>query len=103
MEDSMPAASINRTALSLGLIASALGLGLLATSPADARTKYLPQRTHGQQVPAFTQWSYGTPGGCRNTPPGNVACWTPRGHPGSSVMGSDTAPSIRQQRSADAL
>ena len=68
----MPAASINRTALSLGLIASALGLGLLATSPADARTRYLPQRTHGQQFPAFTQWSYGTPGVYRNTPPGNV-------------------------------
>jgi hypothetical protein len=98
----MPAASINRTALSLGLVVSALGLGLLVTSPADARTRYLPQRTHGQQVPAFTQWSYGTPGVYRNTPPGNVVCWTPCGHPGSIVMGADPDPFIRQQSAMQA-
>ena len=35
------------------------------------------------------QWSYGTPGVYRNTPPGNVVCWTPCGHPGSIVMGAN--------------
>jgi hypothetical protein len=98
----MPAANINRTALALGLIASALGLGLLVSSAADARTRYLPQRAQRQPLPAFTQWSYGTPGVYRNTPPGNVVCWTPCGHPGSIVMGADPDPFIRQQILRDA-
>src|SRR5262245_65314574 len=40
MEDDMP---INRTAVSIGLVASALGLGMLLASPADARPKYRQQ------------------------------------------------------------
>src|SRR4029077_12642850 len=52
--------------------------------------------------PAFTQWSYGTPGVYRNTPPGNVVCWTTCGHPGSIVMGADPDPFIRQQILRDA-
>ncbi len=100
----MPAASINRTALSMGLIASALGLGLLVTSPADARTKYRRDArvTYGQQYPSFTQYSYGTPGVYRNTPPGNVVCWTPCGQAGSIVMGADPDPFIRSQILRDA-
>ena len=82
----MPLARINTTSLSIGLFASVLGLGTLLASPADARAKYR------QQYPAFTQWSYGTPGVYRNTPPGNVVCWTPCGHPGSIVMGADPDP-----------
>jgi hypothetical protein len=102
MEESMPLARLNTTSLSIGLFASVLGLGTLLASPVDARTRYLPQRTQGQQFPAFTQWSYGTPGVYRNTPPGNVVCWTPCGHPGSIVMGADPDPFIRQQILRDA-
>lgn len=99
----MPLARLSTTSLSIGLLfASVLGLGTLLASSVDARTRYLPQRTHGQQFPAFTQWSYGTPGVYRNTPPGNVVCWTPCGHPGSIVMGADPDPFIRQQILRDA-
>jgi len=90
----MPVVRI-RTALSVGLVASAVGLGMLLASPVDARPKY-------QQQPAFTQYSYGTPGMYRNTPPGNVVCWTPCGQPGSIVMGADPDPFIRQQILRDA-
>jgi hypothetical protein len=38
----------------------------------------------------------------RNTPPGNVVCWTTCGHPGSIVMGADPDPFIRQQILRDA-
>jgi hypothetical protein len=96
MEESMPLARLNTTSRSIGLFASVLGLGTLLASPADARAKYR------QQYPAFTQWSYGTPGVYRNTPPGNVVCWTPCGHPGSIVMGADPDPFIRQQILRDA-
>ena len=92
MEDDMP---INRTAVSVGLVASALGLGMLLASPADARPKY-------RQQPSFTEYSYGTPGVYANTPPGNVVCWTPCGQPGSIVMGADPDPFIRQQILRDA-
>lgn len=99
----MPLARLSTTSLSIGLLfASVLGLGTLLASSVDARTRYLPQRTHAQQYPAFTQWSYGTPGVYRNTPPGNVVCWTPCGHPGSIVMGADPDPFIRQQILRDA-
>ena len=94
MEDLMPIARINRTALSVGLIASALSLGMLLPSPADARAKY-------RQPPSY-QYSYGTAGVYRNTPPGNVVCWTPCGQPGSIVMGADPDPFIRQQILRDA-
>ena len=89
-------AGINMTSLSIGLFASVLGLGMLLASPVDARPKYR------QQFPSFTQYSYGTPGVYRNTPPGNVVCWTPCGQPGSIVMGADPDPFIRQQILRDA-
>jgi hypothetical protein len=95
MEESMPLARLNTTSLSIGLFASVLGLGTLLASPADARAKYR------RQPPAFTQYSYGTPV-YRNTPPGNVVCWTPCGYPGSIVMGADPDPFIRQQILRDA-
>jgi hypothetical protein len=89
MEDSMPA-RINATMLSVGLIASALGLAMFLPSPADARQKYR------QQAPYFAQGAY------RNTPPGNVVCWTPCGQPGAIVMGADPDPFIRSQILRDA-
>ena len=89
-----------RTAVSIGLVASVLGLGVLLASPAEARTKdgQQPNATAGYPV----QYSYGTPGVFRNTPPGNIVCWTPCGQPGSIVMGADPDPFIRQQILRDA-
>jgi len=95
MEESMLLARINATSVSVGLIASVLGLGMLVASPADARQKYR------QQSPV-TEYSYGTPGVYRSTPPGNVVCWTTCGQPGSIVMGADPDPFIRQQILRDA-
>ena len=86
MEDSM---SINRTAVSIGLVASALGLTMVLASPADARQKYRQQSSYAAQ-------------GYRNTPSGNLVCWTPCGQPGSIVMGADPDPFIRQQILRDA-
>ena len=81
----MPIVRINRTALSVGLVASALGFGMLLASPADARPKYQQQS------------SYVAPGMPRNIPRGNVVCWTPCGQPGAIVMGADPDPFIRSQ------
>jgi hypothetical protein len=89
-----------RTAVSIGLVASIVGLGMLLASPADARTKYRQQPTTRTGYPV--QYSYGTPGVYRNTPPGNIVCWTPCGQPGSIVMGADPDPFIRQQILRDA-
>jgi hypothetical protein len=94
MEESMPA-RMDRTTLSVGLIASVVGIGMVVASPADARQKY-------RQQPSVTEYSYGTPGVYRSTPPGNVVCWTTCGHPGSIVMGADPDPFIRQQILRDA-
>jgi hypothetical protein len=87
MEESM---LINRTALSVGLFASALGLGMVLALPADARQANRQQR------------SYVAPGMPRNTPPANVVCWTRCGQPGSIVMGADPDPFIRSQILRDA-
>ena len=92
--------STTRTALSIGLAASALSLAMVVVSPAEARTKYRQQPTTRTGYP--TQYSYGTPGVYRNTPPGNIVCWTPCGQPGSIVMGADPDPFIRQQILRDA-
>src|SRR5262245_65816501 len=92
----MPLARINTTSLSIGLFASVLGLGTLLASPVDARPKYR------QQDPSFTQWSYGTPGVYRNTPPGNVVCWTPCGHTGSLAVAADPDHHIRHKIVRDA-
>jgi hypothetical protein len=87
MEDSM---LINRTVLSVGLFASALGLGMVLASSADARQTNRQQR------------AYVAPSKSRNTPPSNVVCWTPCGQPGSIVMGADPDPFIRSQILRDA-
>jgi hypothetical protein len=82
---------INRTVLSVGLFASALGLGMVLASSADAR------QTKRQQP------GYVAAGKSRNTTPqSNVVCWTPCGQPGSIVMGADPDPFIRSQILRDA-
>jgi hypothetical protein len=81
---------INRTLLSVGLFASALGLGMVLASSADARQTNRQQR------------AYVAPGKSRTTPPSNVVCWTPCGQPGSIVMGADPDPFIRSQILRDA-
>jgi hypothetical protein len=86
MEVSMP---INRTGLSVGLVACAFGVAMLLASPADARPS--KQRAYAVQRTA--------PGG---TPQSNLVCWTPCGQPGSIVMGADPDPFIRQQILRDA-
>ena len=92
--------STTGTVLSIGLVASCLSLAMLVASPAEARTKYRQQPTARTGYPV--QYSYGTPGVYRNTPPGNIVCWTPCGQPGSIVMGADPDPFIRQQILRDA-
>ena len=80
---------INSTALSVGLVASAIGVGMLLASPADARPS--KQRAYAAQRAAP-----------RGTSQSNLVCWTPCGHPGSIVMGADPDPFIRQQILRDA-
>jgi hypothetical protein len=88
MEDFMPLARVNMTSFFVGLIASALGLGMLHSSPADAR------QPNKRQVAAIAK--------SRNTPQSNVVCWTTCGQPGSIVMGADPDPFIRSQLLRDA-
>jgi hypothetical protein len=97
MEDAMHFEKINVTSFSVGLAVSVLALGMLLSSPVDAK-----QRNRQQQV-------YDTPGYVggvtvmpRNTPRSNVVCWTPCNQPGAIVMGADPDPFIRQQILRDA-
>ena len=91
---------IKRTVLSVGLVASVLGVAMLLTSSADARTRQRQQPNGRTMYPV--EYSYGFPGVYRNTPPGNIVCWTPCGQPGSIVMGADPDPFIRSQILRDA-
>jgi hypothetical protein len=97
MEDVMHFEKINVTSFSVGLAVSVLALGMLLSSPVDAK-----QRNRQQQA-------YDTPGYVggvtvmpRNTPRSNVVCWTPCNQPGAIVMGADPDPFIRQQILRDA-
>ncbi|HKF13196.1 MAG TPA: hypothetical protein VKB89_31535 [Xanthobacteraceae bacterium] len=80
---------IGRTALSVGLVACAFGVGMLLASSADARPS--KQRAYAGQRAAP-----------RGTPQSNIVCWTPCGQPGSIVMGADPDPFIRSQILRDA-
>ena len=93
MEKSMLLARTHMTSRSIGLAVSAVALGLLLSSPADAQSR----RAYGGQ------WSGGgitaVP---RNTPESYVVCWNGCGHAGSIVMGADPDPFIRSQILRDA-
>jgi hypothetical protein len=68
MEDSMRFATINTTFVSVGLVISVLGLGMILASPADARKANNRQRAYVEQQAALGTMP-------RNTPPSNVVCW----------------------------
>jgi hypothetical protein len=93
----MVIASNTMTSVMLGLVVCALGISV--SSSADTR-EASRQRTYVQQgypnpTPSITVMP-------RNTPPGNVVCWTPCGHPGAIVLGADPDPAIRAQLLRDA-
>jgi hypothetical protein len=93
MEERMPLTKFN--VRSLWVVVSAASLGIFIASPADARKASKQQRVTAQQRAA--------PGTVpRNTPPGNVVCWTQCGQPGSIVLGVDPDPAIRAQLLRDA-
>jgi hypothetical protein len=95
MEDSMRFARINTTSLSVGLVISVLGLGMILASPADARKASNRQRAYVEQQAALGTMP-------RNTPQSNVVCWTTCGQPSSIVLGADPDPFIRLQLLRDA-
>jgi hypothetical protein len=95
MEDSMRFPRINTTSVSVGLVISVLGLGMILASPADARKASNRQRAYVEQQAALGTMP-------RNTPPSNVVCWTTCGQPSSIVLGADPDPFIRLQLLRDA-
>jgi hypothetical protein len=97
MEDAMHFAKINMTTFSVGLVVSVLGLGMLLSSPANAKQRNRQQPAYGDQ-----SYSGGVTVMPRNTPRANVVCWTPCNQPGAIVMGADPDPFIRQQLLRDA-
>src|SRR5258708_37779462 len=97
MEDTMGFAKINMTTLSVGLVVSVLGLGMLLSSPADAKQRNRQQQAYG--APGYVGGVTVMP---RNTPRANVVCWTPCNQSGAIVMGADPDPFIRQQLLRDA-
>jgi len=84
---------LNMTSLSVGLAASALLLGALVSSPADAQSRK-------QQRVRADQWhnNYGAP---RYTPDKYVVCYTGCGRRNSIVLGADPDPNIRSQIQRD--
>jgi len=76
--------------LAVGLVASAIGFGMVLTSPADAAQRnkqraYADQRYGGATVAP------------RSGPASPLVCWNGCGHPASIVMGTDPDPFIRSQ------
>ena len=96
----MPLAKIKTRSLWVGLVLSAASLGVFIASPADARKASKEQRVYAEQRAYGQPWA--APGMPRNTPPGNVVCWTPCGQPGAIVLGADPDPAIRAQLLRDA-
>jgi hypothetical protein len=93
MEKSMLLARTQMMSRSIGLAVSAVALGLLLCSPADAQSR---QRAYNGQ------WSYSGSAMPRNTPESYVVCWNGCGHAASIVMGADPDPFIRSQILRDA-
>jgi hypothetical protein len=90
MEKFMIVASINKTSVTLGLLVCALGISV--SSSADARK--------ANRQPTYVNGGYPNPTPSitvmpRNTPKGNVVCWTPCGQPGAIVLGADPDPNVR--------
>jgi hypothetical protein len=94
LEKNMSFATTKMTFLSFGLAVSALGLGMLLASPADAQSAR--QRAYSDQGRS------GVTVLPRNTPESNVVCWTPCNQPNAIVMGADPDPFIRSQILRDA-
>jgi hypothetical protein len=84
---------LNMTSLSVGLAASAMLLGTLVSSPADAQSRR-------QQRERADQWQSDN-GAPRYTPGGYVVCYTGCGRPNSVVLGADPDPNIRSQLQRD--
>jgi len=85
----------NITPFSVGLAASAMLLGALVTSPADA------QSSRQQRVEADQSYSHGVTVWPRYTPREYVVCWNGCNNSGSIVMGADTDPFIRSMIQRD--
>jgi hypothetical protein len=80
------------TSFQIGLVASAMGLGMLLTSPADAQRSNRQQQIYRDQSPSggVTVWP-------KYTPREYVVCWNGCNNSGSIVMGADPDPFIRSQ------
>jgi len=78
------------TSPAIRLLASAIGFGMLLSSPVDAAQRN-KQRAYGDQrysgVTVAPRSSSGSP----------LVCWNGCGHAGSIVMGTDPDPFIRSQ------
>jgi hypothetical protein len=102
VEKNMRPARAKMSFLSVGFTVSVLGLGALLASPADAQSN--KKRAYSDQGSAVSD--QGRSGGVtawpKNTPPGNVVCWTPCNQPNAIVMGADPDPFIRSQILRDA-
>jgi hypothetical protein len=85
-------ARINMTSLQVGLAASAMGLGMLLTSTADAQQSNRQQRAYRDPPPSggVTVWP-------KYTPREYVVCWNGCDNSGAIVMGADPDPFIRSQ------
>jgi hypothetical protein len=96
----MPFARTKMTFPSFGLAVSALGLGTLLALPADAQSSR--KRTDQEQRAYSEQGRGGVTVWPRNTPAGNVVCWTACDQPNAIVLGADPDPFIRSQLLKDA-
>jgi hypothetical protein len=89
--------SFNMMRFSVGL-ASAVVLGALVSSPADAQSRRQQQRGDYWEQPGYssgvTKWP-------ANTPSEYVVCWNGCNHPNAIVMGADPDPNIRTQLQRD--
>src|SRR5258708_37350039 len=92
MEDTMRFAKINMTTFSVGLAVSVLGLGILLSSPANAKQRNRQQPVYGGQ--SYSGRVTGMP---RNTPSANGLCWAPRKPPGRMASGRGARPFLPLQ------
>jgi hypothetical protein len=91
------ASSNNKASVIVGSLVCALGI--LVASSADAR-KANRQGTYVEQ--GYPNPTPGITAMPRNTPKGNIVCWTPCGQAGAIVLGADPDPNIRAYLLRDA-